>query len=441
MKIKSVQSGSIASAHPIQPGNELLEINGHPISDVIDYRFYSSDPALSLKLKNKKGRTKKIKLRKAPDQDLGLEFCQIRYKSCRNNCIFCFVHQLPKGMRKSLYFKDEDYRLSFLHGNFITLTNLSNADIDRIIEQRLTPLYVSVHTTDHNLRKKIFRNPKMPEVMPIIKRLAKDGIEMHTQIVLCPGINDGEYLERSVGELAAFYPRVKSLALVPVGLTRHRRNLPRITPIDKRYSSNIVKLVNRWQKTFRNKFKAGFVYASDEFFIKGELDIPKKRYYDDFDQIENGVGMMRKFLDQFQAKQKLLPQSLSTKLGMTLITGVSAFRLIREVVRDRLSIIPGLGIKIVAVRNDFFGPSVTVTGLLTGVDIVETLRKQRKTGDLILLPPNCINQDRLFLDNMTPQDMENRLGRKVIIGSYDLVDTVNKIAREWRSRQQWRSEN
>lgn len=427
MKIKSITSGSIASGHLILPDDELLEINGHPINDVIDYRFHSSEPALTLKLKDKKGKTKKIRLRKAPDQDLGLESCEIKYRSCKNNCIFCFVHQLPKGMRKSLYFKDEDYRLSFLNGNFITLTNMSEEEIGRIIKQRLSPLYVSVHTTDENLRKEIFRNHKIPQVMPIIRKLAKGGIEMHTQIVLCPGVNDGEHLVKSVTELAAFYPQVKSLALVPVGLTRYREKLPRIRPVGKEYSLNLIRLVERWQKTFRKQFKAGFVYASDEFFIKGELDIPKKKYYDDFDQIENGVGMMRKFLDQFHARQKLLPQRLGRKLNITLLTGVSALRLISEVVRDRLNIIPGLSIKVVAAKNDFFGSSVTVTGLLTGNDIINTLRRQKKIGDLILLPPNCINQDGLFLDDVTPQQVESELGRKVTVGSYDLVDTLIKI--------------
>lgn len=433
MKIKSVTSGGIASRHLILPEDELLEINRHPVSDIIDYRFYSSESTLALRLRDKTGKEKKIKLRKAPDQNLGLEFYETRYRSCNNNCIFCFVHQLPKGMRRSLYFKDEDYRLSFLNGNFITLTNTSEEDIDRIIEQKLSPLYVSVHTTDENLRRKIFRNPKIPEVMPIIRRLAKGGIEMHAQIVLCPGVNDGEYLERSVKELAALYPCVKSLALVPVGLTRYRQNLPRIRPIGKKYSLNLIKLVEGWQKIFRKKLKAGFVYASDESFLKARLDIPRKKYYDDFDQTENGVGMMREFLNQFHAKQELLPKSLGRKLNITLLTGVSAFRLIKEVVRDRLSIIPGLQIKAVAAKNAFFGPTVTVTGLLTGADMINALRKQKEVGDLIFLPPNCTNRDGLFLDDITPQQVENELGRKVIIGSYDLVDTVNKIVREWRS--------
>ncbi len=432
MKIKYITTGSIASRHLILPEDELLEINGHPVNDIIDYRFHSSDPSLALRLKDKNGKVKRITLQKAPDQHLGLEFHETKYKSCKNNCIFCFVHQLPKRMRRSLYFRDEDYRLSFLHGNFITLTNTSGRDLDRIIGQRLSPLYISVHTTDDNLRKKIFRNPKIPDLMPIIRKLAQGGIEMHAQIVLCPGTNDGEYLEKSVMDLSSLFPHVKSLAVVPVGLTRHRHNLPRIRPIGKKCSSNVVELVEQWQRTFRKEFKAGFVYASDELFIKAELDIPKKKYYDDFDQIENGVGMMRKFLDQFQTRQELLPQSLSRNLQITLLTGVSAFRLIRKVVRDRLNIIPGLTIRVIAAKNEFLGPTVTVTGLLTGADIIKALKKQRRIGDLILLPPNCINQDSLFLDDMTPQDVENELGRRLVIGSYDLVDTLNKTVREWR---------
>ena len=427
MKIKSIRNGSISSLYSIFPEDELLEINGHPINDIIDYKFYSSEPILILKLKDKNEKIKKVRLTKRPDQDLGLEFREIKYRSCKNDCIFCFVHQLPKGMRKSLYFKDEDYRLSFLHGNFITLTNTSDEDINRIIRQRLSPLYISVHTTDENLRKQILSNQKIPEIMPIIRKLAHGGIEMHTQIVLCPGVNDGEYLEKSVQDLSSFYPQVKSLALVPVGLTRYRQNLPKIKPVDKKYSLEIVKLVDGWQKIFRKKVRVGFVYASDEFFTKAGLDIPNKKYYDDFDQIENGVGMMRKFLDQFQIKQKLLPKSLKGNLNVSLVTGNSAFRLIKKMVEERLNIIPGLKIKVIQIKNDFFGSTVTVTGLLTGIDMLNVLKKRKEIGNLIILPPNCINQDGLFLDDMTPQDLEKELDRKVTIGSYDLVETLTKI--------------
>jgi putative radical SAM enzyme (TIGR03279 family) len=427
MRIKSIRNRSIASRYTIFPEEELLEINGHPINDVIDYRFYSAEPVLTLQLKDEAGKLKKIRLTKGPDQDLGLEFYEIKYKSCKNNCIFCFVHQLPKEMRKSLYFKDEDYRLSFLHGNFITLTNTSGEDINRIIQQRLSPLYVSVHATDESLRKRILSNQKIPEIMPILKKLAEGGIEMHTQIVLCPGMNDREYLEKSVRDLSSLFPQVKSLALVPVGLTKHRRNLPEIKPVDKEYSLNIVKSVDGWQRIFRKKLKVGFVYASDEFFTKAELDIPNKKYYDDFSQIENGVGMMRKFLDEFQARQKLLPQTLNRRLSITLLTGVSAFRLIKKIVKEKLNLIPGIKIKVIPVKNDFFGSTVTVTGLLTGVDMINNLKKQKELGDLILLPPNCINQDGLFLDDMTLHELENELNRKVIIGSYDLVETLTGI--------------
>ena len=432
MKIKSIKNGSIATFHNISAGDELLEINGHSIADIIDYKFFSTDHLLKLKIKAKEGTVKELQVKKQPDEDLGLEFYPIKYKSCNNNCIFCFVHQLPKGLRKALYFKDEDFRLSFLHGNFITLTNTLYGDIKRIICQRLSPLYVSVHATDEKLREMILSNPQIPAIMPLIERLAKGRIEMHTQIVLCPGINDGEYLEKSVKDLSAFYPYVKSLALVPVGLTKFRNKLPRITPVDKTYSRKIIQLVEGWQKLFRKKWGHGFVYAADEFFTKAELDIPSRRYYDEFYQVENGVGMMRQFLDNFKSNHKLLPRSLKKKLNITLVTGVSAFRLIRQIIEQRLNSISGFRIWPVVVKNDFFGHTVTVTGLLTGVDMLDVLRKQKNLGKIILLPPNCVNQDGLFLDDLTPQDLEKELDKKVVIGSYDLVKNLIKIFDEWK---------
>jgi putative radical SAM enzyme (TIGR03279 family) len=427
MKIKSIKNGSIAILHNTSAGDELLQINGHPINDIIDYKFFSTDHLLNLKLKSKEGRIKRVEIRKQPDEDLGLEFYPIKYKSCNNNCIFCFVHQLPKGLRKVLYFKDEDFRLSFLHGNFITLTNTSNQDIKRIIKQRLSPLYISVHTTDEKLRKKILSNPQIPEIMPLIERLAQGRIEMHTQIVLCPGINDGEYLKKSIKDLSVFYPYVKSLALVPVGLTKFRNKLPKIQPVDKAYSRKVIQLVGGWQKFFRKKWGDGFVYAADEFFTKADLDIPHKRYYDEFYQVENGVGMMRQFLDKYKIQHRLLPRSLKKNLNVTLVTGVSAFRLIKQMIEQKINSMSDLKIRPVTVKNDFFGHTVTVTGLLTGADMLNTLRKQQNLSKIILLPPNCINQDGLFLDDLTPQDLEKELGRKVAIGSYDLVESLAKI--------------
>ena len=431
MKIKTIAKKSIALAHKVSAGDELLEINGHPINDIIDYKFFSADHPLELELKSKHGKVKKVSVRKPPDEDLGLEFYPIRYKSCKNNCIFCFVHQLPRGLRRALYFKDEDFRLSFLHGNFITLTNTSDEDMNRIVRQRLSPMYISVHATDEKLRKEILSNPKVPDIMPMVERLAKGRIEMHTQIVLCPGINDGEYLEKSVRDLSAFYPYVKSLALVPVGITRFREKLPRIKPVGKTYSKQVIQLVDRWQRSFRRKWGCGFVYAADEFFTRTGLDIPGKRYYDEFCQIENGVGMMRQLLDSFQKKRRLLPRSLKKNLSITLVTGVSAFGLMKQVVNEKLSSISGLTTRLVAVKNDFLGCTVTVTGLLTGTDILSALRKQKKLGEIVLLPPNCLNEDGLFLDDLTPGDLERELGRSVVVGSYDLVENLIRILEEW----------
>jgi putative radical SAM enzyme (TIGR03279 family) len=435
MKIKSRAQGSIASRLNISPGDELLRIDGHPIQDTIDYRFFSAEERLELELRSPNGKTRTIRLRKQLDQNLGLEFFPIRYKSCKNNCIFCFVHQLPKGLRKALYFKDEDFRLSFLHGNFVTLTNTSEQDIRRIVDQRLSPLYVSIHATDEKLRREILGNMQIPDIMPRIETLAKAGIEMHAQIVLCPGSNDGEYLEKSVSDLSAFYPQVKSLALVPVGLTKFRSRLPKIRPVGRFYSRKIIDMVDQWQRTFRRKLGTGFVYAADEFFTKASLDVPARRYYDEFYQIENGVGMLRQLLDDFESKRKLLPKRLRQDLRITLVTGVSAFPLISELAQKHLSTIPGLKVQLVRVKNDFFGHSVTVTGLLTGRDIIAALKRKRNLGYLILLPSNCINQDGLFLDDLRPRDVEEECGPKVKVGSCSLVESVARAVEEFKPKR------
>ena len=433
MKIESVEKKSIASAHKISAGEELLEINGHPVNDIIDYKFHTADQALVLKLRSRHGEVKKVHVKKSPDEDLGLEFQPIRYKSCRNNCIFCFVHQLPKGMRKALYFKDEDFRLSFLHGNFITLSNTSEEDVERIIRQRLSPLYISVHATDEKLRKEILANSEVPDIMPQIQKLAKGRIEIHTQIVLCPGVNDGEYLEKSVRDLSAFFPQVKSLALVPVGLTKFRERLPKIKPVTKAYVEKVIQMVAGWQKAFRRKWGCGFVYAADEFFTKAGIDVPAAGYYDEYPQIENGVGMVRQFLDSFRSNHKLLPRGLKKDLTISLVTGISASGVVKKIVSERLRSIPGLKIEVVVVKNQSFGTSVTVSGLLAGQDILSTLRGQKKAGDIVLLPPNCLNEDGLFLDDLTPKDLERGLGGSVVVGSYDLAEDLTSIFADSRS--------
>ncbi|MFH0930433.1 MAG: DUF512 domain-containing protein [Candidatus Zixiibacteriota bacterium] len=432
MKIRSVESNSLAEKYSILPGEEILELNNSSIKDLIEYKFYSSEKKLKLKIKSKSGIIREVKLTKNPDQDLGIAFEEKRYRGCPNKCIFCFIDQLPKGLRKPLYFKDEDFRLSFLHGNFITLTNLSEQDIQRIINQRLSPLYISVHTTNESLRKKMLGNPKAPDIIPLIRRLAEHRIQMHTQIVLCPGINDGKYLEKSIYELFLFYPWVKSLAIVPVGLTKFRKNLPALKPINKKYSTKLIKLVDRWQSYFQKRYRFNFVYSADEIYLLAELDIPPKKYYDEFYQIENGVGLVREFLDDFKRKERFLPRSLKYKFRLNLVTGELAYKFMSGYILDRLKKIKNLKVNLVKVKNNFLGESVTVTGLLSGGDILKALKKSGKSN-LIMLPPNCLNPDGLFLDDLKPRDIEKKIGVKIIKGSYDLVESLKNISPEIKS--------
>jgi len=428
VKVKLIEKGSLAEKYSIKPGEQITQINSAPIQDSIDYRFQSSDESLNLKIKDKSGTTRAIRILKKPDQDLGITFEEKRYRGCGNKCIFCFVHQLPRGLRKPLYFKDEDYRLSFLHGNFVTLTNLSEQDIRRIIKQRLSPLYVSVHSTDEALRKKILGNPKAPDILPLIRRLAENRIELHAQIVLCPRVNDGAYLERTVYDLSAFFPQVRSLAVVPVGLTRFRKGLPRLKPVSKDYSRKLVKSVERWQGYFRKRYKSNFIYAADEFYLLAELDIPPRNYYDELYQVENGVGMVREFLDNFEKKERLLPDRLKEKLGLSLVTGVLANKFMNGQILRRLKQISNLQVNLIPVHNHFLGKRITVSGLLTGGDILNTLRKS-EYRNLVMLPPNCLNTDGLFLDALKPLDLEKEIGARIVAGSYDIVGSLLKIFR------------
>ena len=428
MKIKRVEKQSLAEKHHLASGDEIIGINNESLRDIIDYRFYSAgEEELKLLVKDKKGRLRKITIGKRPDEDLGIALEEGGYRRCPNRCIFCFVDQLPKGLRKSLYFKDEDYRLSFLHGNFITLTNLSDEDIDRIVKQRISPLYISIHTTEETLRRKMLGNKKIPDVLPLITKLTKNRIELHTQIVLCPGINDKDYLKQAVFDLASFYPYVRSIAIVPVGLTRFRKNLPPMRSVSKKYSKEIIKKVAAWQKAFRRKFKENFVYLSDEFFLQAGLDIPSAKYYDDFYQIENGVGLVRKFLDDFKKRQNLFPKKLKKRTRITLVTGRISALILKRVVKEKVNRIQNLLVKVVKVRNNFFGDLVTVSGLLTGKDIINALKEKKNPGQIILLPPNCINTDNRFLDDLRLEDLERKFKRRVVVGSYDLVQTFVDI--------------
>jgi putative radical SAM enzyme (TIGR03279 family) len=314
--ITGVISGSIAEEMAIEAGDTLLFINSQEIQDIIDYQFYSHDDFIVVEIEKTNGELWSLEIDKDWDEELGLLFDDVifdKMRVCQNRCLFCFVDQLPPGMRKTLYIKDDDYRYSFLYGNFISLTNLKEKDWRKIINMHLSPLYVSVHCMDPELRVKILGSKRAASIREDLKRLLDAGIEIHTQIVLCPGINDGEILKQSIEELSSYYPTVQSVGIVPVGLTGHRLKLPQLQVVSSEQSRNLIEMVNKYQAEYRKVFRRGFVYLADEFFIKAGVGFPKAEYYDDYCQIENGIGLARIFLDEFRDLEKTLPKRVEKR--------------------------------------------------------------------------------------------------------------------------------
>ncbi len=405
--ISSVTENSAAHESGIEKGDILLEVNGHPVRDVIDYMFYSREGSLNLKVQ-RANKNLMIKVRKKERGGVGFEIKPFKVKSCRNKCIFCFVSQLPKKMRKSLYLKDEDYRMSFLYGNYITLTNLSSSDKKRIIEQRLKPLYVSVHTTNNELRRKMLGNPKAPDILKEIQELTSHKIKIHAQIVLCPGLNDGEELTRTIKDLQKFYPYVASIAVVPVGLTKHKKS--NVKPTEKSDAIKIIESVKQIRKRFKKRHGDPLVFLSDEFYIKADIPFTSLKEYGDLPQLENGVGLVPVFLSS--AKKLKLPKKVEPRKIVT-FTGVSFFPFLEDYAK-KLNTIEGLDLEVFKVENKFFGSSVTVTGLLSGKDILKTVVGKTKAD--CLLVPNVVlrDGDDLFLDNITLKDMQESLGMQVM---------------------------
>lgn len=368
--------------------SRILKINNHLINDIFDYQFYNDCSKHRRFLISFKDRKKTIFIN--PGEDVRLVLEEPGYKRCENNCDYCFIKGLPKGLRKELYFNDDDYRLSFLFGNFLSLTNLKDNDIKRIKELRLSPLYVSVHSTDPELRTQLFKNKKAGLIMEQLKELVSAGIQIHCQIVVIPGITDGNNIIRTVNELAGLYPNISSVGIVPVGKTKF---LSRIPAVDKKLRLKIIKQAMQMHKKFKTRLKKGFVYLADEFFITSGTTVPEKEYYDDFCQYENGIGMVRQLLDEIKS---LRPKN--RVVGKFLfITGKLAYPYI-EYLKEKLSS-KRLNIDVVPVPNRFFGDSVTVSGLLTGNDIDVTIKKLNKKYDRIVLPPNCVNDNGRFLDD------------------------------------------
>ncbi len=406
MKIKSVVPGSIGAELGLKSGDELLEINGHPIRDIIDYRFYENDEILDISVR-RNGRVTRFQIEKEPYDSLGLEFPELRFKACGNHCVFCFTDQNPKGLRKSLYFKDEDYRLSFLYGNYTTLTNVKQADLDRIVTQHLSPLYVSVHATDWPTRQFLLGIKRPDHLLEKLRFLVDHGIQIHTQIVLCPGINDGAVFKKTLDDLHRLYPGVRSTAVVPLGLTRHRQGLTPLTPVSAVYARRFLGEVGELQAKFLAEMGTRFVFPSDEFYLKAGISIPEADAYEDYPQLEDGVGMVRLMVENFAETSQELPEQVMRPTRLTLVTGKLAEPVVRRSVLPRLQKIENLHVRLLAVQNVFYGDSITVNGLLTGQDIARSLAADG-SGENAILSEKLLNYDGLFLDDWTPEMIEER---------------------------------
>lgn len=427
LRITAIAPGSPADKGPMEPGNLLVRINGHAIRDSIDYRFHASEEELVVEVEQR-GRPAVARVRKEIDEDLGIELMEPRYRTCRNHCLFCFVQQMPPGLRRSLYVKDDDFRLSFMHGNFITLTNLEEQDFQRIFEQRLSPLYVSVHATDENIRRRILGNPEAPPLLPILRRLASQGIDFHTQIVLCPELNDGAILERSIQDLIAIWPRLKSVAVVPVGLTRYRARLPSVKPVDGPWAEKLLHKIHRIQQTCCETMGEPCILPSDEFYLMAQAPFPPLSLYGELAQLENGVGMVPLFIEEIVEAIPKWSHSVAGK-PVTLGTGRLAYPVLAALA-ERIFRRTGLEIDLVAIENRFFGESVTVTGLLTGVDLLHAFQGRPVTGPIVL-PGNMLRPDeRSFLDGMTVKQLERQLGSRLYfaeptgLGLLEAIGTV-----------------
>ena len=432
--VEKVASGSIAEELEIEAGDILLEINGNKIEDVFDYQYFTQDEYIEVLIRKRSGEEWLLEIDKEFDEDLGITFengLMDAYRSCRNKCIFCFIDQMPKGMRETLYFKDDDSRLSFLQGNYVTLTNMSDEDINRIIRYHLSPINISFQTTNPELRCKMLNNRFAGEALQKAWRLAEAGITMNGQIVLCKGVNDGAELERSIQDLTKLLPTLESVSVVPVGLSKYREGLFPLEPFTKEDAQAVLNCIHQWQNKLFPEYGLHFIHASDEWYMLAQEELPKAERYDGYLQLENGVGMLRLFMDEFQeafaqaASRVVLPRKLS------IATGELAYPFIQEMALQVMERFPQITIYVYPIRNNFFGEQITVSGLLTGQDLIAQLTG-KMLGECVLLPQNVLKSDeRIFLDDITVDMLEKALQVPVDIVKSSGQDFVNAVLGEF----------
>ncbi|CEN91638.1 Fe-S oxidoreductase [[Clostridium] sordellii] len=429
--ISKVYKNSIAEELGIEVGDLLISINDQPIHDIIEYRFLLSDEYLEVEIKKKNNEIYVYEIEKEYDDDLGIEFTNPiidKAKSCRNKCVFCFIDQLPKGMRETLYFKDDDSRLSFLQGNFVTLTNMSEEDIDNIIKYRISPINISVHTTNPELRKTMIKNKFAGKLYEIMKRLADAQIQMNCQIVLCPGYNDKEELERTVSDLTKLYPYVNSAAAVPVGITKHRDHLPHLEIFNEKTASETIDLVNKLQEKYLKELGTRFIFLSDEFYMIANRQLLDYDEYEGFIQFENGVGMISKLEREIKDYLATNPKnSMDVKKKVSIATGHSAYNFICDMANCMMEKYPGLDIKVHKIINNFFGDTITVSGLITATDIIDQL-KNEDLGQTLYIPRSMLKADEeIFLDNITLEELQKIMNMEIVPCLNEGKDFVDKI--------------
>ena len=420
--IAKIKEGSIAQEMEIVPGDILISINGEMIEDIFDYQYIIQDSYLEILIEKADGEEWLLEIDKEYDEDLGIEFengLMDEYKSCHNKCIFCFIDQMPKGMRETLYFKDDDSRLSFLQGNYVTLTNMSQKDIDRIIKYHMSPINISFQTTNPKLRCEMLNNRFAGDALNKVIPLFEAGIEMNGQIVLCKGVNDSEELERSIKDLSSYLPHLKSVSVVPVGLSKFREGLYPLEPFHKEDAIKVLDLIHKWQEELFPKYGLHFIHASDEWYLLAERELPVEENYDGYLQLENGVGMLRLLMDEFEEALEEVKKTESftshTKRVISLATGALAYSTIEALSKKIMDFVPELTVNVYKITNNFFGEHITVSGLITGIDLMQQL-KEKELGEKLLLPQNMLrSQETVFLDDVTVADLEKTLQVKIDI--------------------------